>query len=106
MKKNQTDEKPSKVMVVRTSTVFWAVILFTLINFLFLFLMSTHIVTGSPTIAVEYIPKEHLTFKGTFVTVNGYMKRYNDASSREKRRLRNTDFHQALVDKRLINPTD
>lgn len=106
MKKDQADEKPSKVMVVRTSTLFWAVILFTLINFLLLFLLSTHIVTESPTIAVEYIPKEHLTFKDTFVSVDGYMKRYNDASSREKRRLRNTDFHQALVEKRLINPRD
>ena len=106
MKKNQADEKPSKVMVVRASTVFWAVILFTLINFLLLFLMSTHIVTDSPAIAVEYIPKEHLTFKDTFVTVDGYMERYNDASSRERRRLRDTYFHRELVEKRLINPTD
>ena len=106
MKKNQTDKKPSKVMVVRTSTVLWAVVLFTLINFVLLFLMSTHIVSDPPTIAMEYIPKEHLTFKDTFVTVNGYMKRYNDASSREKRWLRNTDFHRALLEKRLIDSTD
>jgi len=106
MKKNQADEKPSKVMVVRTLTVLWAVILFTLINFVLLFLMSTHVVSDPPTIAVEYIPKEHLTFKDTFVSVDGYMRRYNEASSREKRRLRNTDFHRALVEKRLIDPTD
>lgn len=106
MKKNQADEKPSKVMVVRTSTVLWAVILFTLMNFVLLFLMSTHIVSDPPTVAVEYIPKEHLTFKHTFVSVDGYMRRYNEASSGEKRRLRNTDFHRALVEKRLSDPTD
>jgi len=106
MKKNQADEKPSKVMVVRTLTVLWAVILFTLINFVLLFLMSTHVVSDPPTIAVEYIPKEHLTFKDTFVTVDGYLKRYDSASFREKRRLRNTDLHHALVETRLIDPTD
>jgi len=106
MKKNQADEKPSKVVVVRTSTVLWAVILFALINFVLLFLMSTHIVTDPPIIAVEYIPKEHLTFKDTFVSVDGYMRRYNEASSREKRRLTRTSLHQTLAEKKIIDPTD
>ncbi len=106
MNKDKVDEKPSKVIVVRTSTVLSAVVLFALINFILLFLMSTHIVTDPPSIAVEYIPKEHLTFQDTFVTVDGYLRRYDSASWREKRRLSGTDLHRALVEKRLIDRTD
>ncbi len=106
MNKEQADEKTRKVMVVRSRTVLAAVILFALINFILLFLLSTHVVSDPPRIAVEYIPKEHLTFKDTFVTVEGYLKRYTSASWREKRRLGDTELHRTLVENRLINPTD
>ena len=106
MKNGQADEKPSRVIVIRTWTVLSAVILFSLINFLLLFLMSTHVVSDPPSVAVEYIPKEHLTFQRTFITVDGYLKRYEKASWRERRRLSGTELHRALVEKQLINPTD
>ncbi len=106
MSKNQAEEKPGKVIVVRTRTILAAVILFTIINFVLLFLMSTHVVTDPPSIAVEYIPKDHLTFEDTFITVDGYVKRYDEASSRERRRLSRTSLHQALVEREIIDRTD
>lgn len=64
-----------------------------------LFLMSFHIVTNG---GITFIPKEHLSFADTFVNVNSYIKRYNEADQITRLSMVGTYLHRKLMGKDFI----
>ena len=62
------------------------------------FLLSFHIFYGPWAL----IPKDYLSFADTFVTVDEYLERYNNASFIERVSLLNSNLHRRLKERGMI----
>ena len=67
--------------------------------FLFFFLLSVHIFIDVPTI----IAKDHLTFADTFVTVDDFVQRYNNAPPLARIGISQSHIFVELQEKGLIH---
>ena len=103
---NQIPE-PAKSVIMPPKTIAgmrpkFFVILASSITVLLLFCLSFHVITDHLTI----IPKEHLTFAETFVSVDEIVQKFNKADMFERLKIRESYLFQKLLEKGIINMKD